>query len=122
MKKIVALLLLLAFAAQTFSQVITLVHFYINQKYIAANQCENRFRPMLHCDGKCVLAKKLKQQEKNESQIPEKKLQGKEEVVSSRSFFTTHIISPISFYIHQAFFAAAETIDRSSPVFHPPRR
>jgi hypothetical protein len=120
MKKFFAFILLLAFATQTFSQGITLLNFYMNRSYIAANQCENRFRPMLHCNGQCVLAKKLKQQEKSERQNPEKKLQGKEEVVSSRSFFTSSIVSPASFFTNPSFLADAATVDQPSSVFRPP--
>jgi hypothetical protein len=36
------------------------VNFYLNQKEIAENECENKNRPEMHCNGKCYLAKKLK--------------------------------------------------------------
>ncbi|MEI9806468.1 MAG: hypothetical protein WDO16_00585 [Bacteroidota bacterium] len=119
-KKITALLLLLAFTAQVFSQGISLLHFYINRNYIAANQCENRYRPMLHCNGKCVLAKKMKEQEKNEQRNPERKLQNKHEVNSSRSFFTTILTAPLPCYPAYIILSDSNTVDRSSTVFHPP--
>src|SRR5690606_1431351 len=34
--------------------------FYLNQRYIAANLCENTGRPDLHCNGTCQLKKALK--------------------------------------------------------------
>ena len=43
-----------------------MVWFEANQNMIAAEQCENRDRPMMHCNGQCVLAKKLKQAEANQ--------------------------------------------------------
>jgi hypothetical protein len=120
MKKIAALLLLLAFTAQTFSRSIVIFNFYIHQSYIAANQCENRYRPMLHCDGKCQLAKKLKNQEKKEQQNPELKLENKNEVISSRSFFMIDLATPAPCYSHYFNFYAAKPVDRSFTVFHPP--
>ncbi len=33
--------------------------FYLNQRYIAENLCENRDQPLLHCDGHCQLRKAL---------------------------------------------------------------
>ena len=36
------------------------MNFYLNQKEIAAIECENKDRPELNCNGKCYLAKQLK--------------------------------------------------------------
>jgi phosphorylcholine metabolism protein LicD len=33
--------------------------FELRKEYIIHNLCENRFKPQLHCDGKCYLAKQL---------------------------------------------------------------
>lgn len=41
----------------------TVTYFVINRDYIKTALCENRNRPALRCDGKCFLAKKLKQQQ-----------------------------------------------------------
>jgi hypothetical protein len=120
MKKTFAFILLLAFSAQTFSQGMTLVNFYFHRSYIAKNQCENRFRPMLHCNGKCVLAKKMKEQERKEQQQPELKLSTKYQVISSRSFFAaqlTYADAPPAVY---RVFNECSTIDRTSAIFHPP--
>jgi hypothetical protein len=119
-KKIAALLLFFAFAVQTFGQGITLLNFYIHQKSIVATQCENRYRPMLHCNGQCVLAKKLQQQERKEQQNPELKLQNKSEVSSSRSFFITNLASLLPGYTSYILLSDRSTIDRSFSIFHPP--
>jgi hypothetical protein len=37
-----------------------LAWFEANQTYIAQNLCENRFRPAMHCNGQCVLMKKVR--------------------------------------------------------------
>lgn len=35
------------------------VDYNLRKDYIIKNLCENRFRPDLHCDGKCYLAKRV---------------------------------------------------------------
>jgi hypothetical protein len=120
LKKLFAFILLLCFAVQTFSQAVIRLNFYMQQAYIAKNLCENRYRPMLHCDGKCVLAKKLKQEQKKDQQTPERKMQGKEEVVSSRSFFTANLLQLASGNIIYPVSSNSTIVDRSADIFHPP--
>ena len=66
--KIVTLLILMAVLAGTFSNVIIETAYYAQKAYIVKEKCENRYRPMAHCDGKCYLKKQLQQEEKKESQ------------------------------------------------------
>lgn len=42
------------------------IWFKVNQDRIAAEKCENKDIPMMHCNGKCYLAKKLKKLEEKE--------------------------------------------------------
>ncbi|EDM34170.1 hypothetical protein PBAL39_03339 [Pedobacter sp. BAL39] len=51
---------------QSFNKLGIILAFRINQDYIASALCENRDKPEMHCNGRCVLAKKLKQAEQNE--------------------------------------------------------
>jgi hypothetical protein len=120
MMKIAALIFLLAFAAQTFSRAIVFVDFYMNQSYIAARKCENRSRPMLHCNGKCQLAKKLKQQEKKDEQNPGRKAENKNEVISSRSFFAGCPASPLPASSAYKPVPGKPPVDQSFSIFHPP--
>ncbi len=70
MKKIVLYFLLMSFVFQSTSNLWIISSFYINQDYIAKNLCVNRFDKIPVCYGKCVLAKKLKENEKQEQKIP----------------------------------------------------
>ena len=54
---------------QTFSRELLVVDFTLNQAAITARFCLNKARPALHYNGKCYLAKKLKQQEERESKL-----------------------------------------------------
>ncbi len=47
-----------------------LVYYQLNKKFIASTLCVNKAKPSIHCNGKCYLAKKLKAQEKKESELP----------------------------------------------------
>jgi hypothetical protein len=51
---------------QTFSTFIIQADFFLNRSYIAKNLCVNRDKPMMHCNGKCFLTKKLKDQQKQD--------------------------------------------------------
>jgi hypothetical protein len=63
MRSFIAYLLLFAIMLPTLSPWGTVAYFNINRNYIAKVLCENRDRPQLNCNGKCYLAKKLKQQQ-----------------------------------------------------------
>ncbi|MCU0404902.1 MAG: hypothetical protein MUE99_10190 [Chitinophagaceae bacterium] len=68
MKFVTAIIMIGSIFMSVFAQGVVVLHYFINKKYIAQNLCENRTRPMLHCDGKCVLAKKLQQQESQQKE------------------------------------------------------
>jgi hypothetical protein len=67
MKVFAGSILILLITAQTFCKWAVLLSFQMNRDYIAANLCENRTKPRLHCNGRCVLIKKIKGQEKQET-------------------------------------------------------
>jgi hypothetical protein len=113
--------MLIAFAVQTFSRVVIVFGFYANQKTIAATLCENKDKPILKCEGKCQLAKKILAQEKKERQNPDREAEYKPEVLSSRSFFSVlsgSIITEVARVYEKEPFG--KPIHRSFTVFHPP--
>ncbi|MGC4035414.1 MAG: hypothetical protein QM764_05585 [Chitinophagaceae bacterium] len=120
MKKIVAFLLLATFTAQSFNNTFIVFSFYINQKKIAATLCENRYRPMLHCDGNCQLAKKIKQEESKNNQNPERKLENKNEIFSSPSFFDNNSLLVFHYKLQYRHFSANESPGSLAAIFHPP--
>ena len=66
------ILLLVAFITQTFRQAAIVGGYYIdNQQY--AKNCINKSKPQLHCNGKCQMMKKLKQEQKKDQQTPDRK-------------------------------------------------
>lgn len=39
---------------------LTIIYFYLNRQYIAENLCENRDKPLMHCNGHCRLKRNLR--------------------------------------------------------------
>jgi hypothetical protein len=64
MKLIVLPILMLLVLLQSFTKALIILDYTINKNYIARNLCENRNKPMLHCNGRCQLAKNLDREDK----------------------------------------------------------
>jgi hypothetical protein len=71
MKKAVLLFLLMILGLQFFVKGGYVAYYHLNKSYIASTLCENKDKPMSTCQGKCYLAKKIKQQDQQTSQFPE---------------------------------------------------
>lgn len=103
------------------------VWFYNNQVELAAKYCVNKKKPMLHCDGKCYLAKQLKkleQEEKKNQPVPKMPLKLKENVwnLNSRilASFETNSIELLSEKTTTFFYQNTKLNSFSGSVFHPP--
>jgi hypothetical protein len=71
-KQTAALLLGIVFLAQSFSRYLVVVDYCVNTDAYARN-CVNKDKPMMHCNGKCQLCKKMEQQDNPDKQTPERK-------------------------------------------------
>lgn len=58
-KRHIALLMLLLISFKILVVPFIYLDFELRKEYIIQNLCENRFKPELHCDGQCYLAKTL---------------------------------------------------------------
>lgn len=74
LKKLISILLIIAFFVQSTSQLWIWVSFKINQEYIAANLCINRFEAIPLCKGSCFLEKQLNQDQNQQQKFPDLKL------------------------------------------------
>lgn len=76
----------------------------------------------MHCNGKCQMMKKIKQEEKKNAQAPEQNKQSKNEIpLSSRSYFPTITSSNIREANH--FYTPSQSdreIKMPRSIFHPP--
>ena len=121
MKKLVAILALVGILLQSFSQVVIVAQYYANKDYIAKNLCENRAKPMMHCDGKCCLKKKLAKEGKE--QAPNSQNQKSEQVVNlfcSDTRFEIKHFTPLK--VSNKYFSYNDLATSSfhHSVFHPP--
>ena len=73
LKKAVTILLLTIIVLQTFSSFVIQADYFLNKSYIAKVLCINKEKPMMHCNGKCYLKKRLKEQEQQDQQAPNSK-------------------------------------------------
>lgn len=64
MKRLIAFTLVLLIVAQAFSKWMVVFSYNLNKTFITQNFCENKNKPLLKCEGKCQLAKKLASDEK----------------------------------------------------------
>lgn len=58
----------LAVLMQALNSDLIVAAFYLNQRYIAENLCENTGRPDMHCNGTCQLKKALQKAAEKEKQ------------------------------------------------------
>jgi len=116
-----AILLLLAFAASSFSKAVIVVNFYANQDYIAKNLCENRDKPMMRCCGRCQLRKRLNREADQDKNNAEQRAENRQEVLFLDQFSAT-LAMPARTYFDLPYtsYIGQDPIDRAADIFHPP--
>lgn len=87
--------------------------------YIA--KCINKDRPELHCDGQCVLMKKIREDEKKEAKknlvvYEYSSLYLHKEMVT----FTPSLIDDVVFIAHFSPYMTSYRFNHHDPVFRPP--
>lgn len=120
-KQLLAFILLMSFAAQTFNKVFIVVDYYVNTSAFAAN-CENKTKLFLKCNGKCQMMKELKEEEKKDHQYPDRRGENKNEIVlSDQSFFTIlNHLSISGIQRNYLFTNEGKVVKMHRGIFHPP--
>jgi len=120
LKQLVPIFLLIAFATQTFNQGVIVLSYYANPSSFAV-KCENKARPMMHCNGKCQMMKELKQEEKRDGANGELKLSLKVDPPSSKSFFPSLQVFALQCIQPTTQYSSVILSDGNLPgIFHPP--
>jgi hypothetical protein len=121
LKKFTAIFFLIIIAATSFNKVVVLADYMLNKKYIATVLCENKAKPMMHCNGKCHLRKQLQkeeEQQKKEGQSTQEKFEVQFCNISSYAGFeptySENSINHTSSYNNGYAFTAVNSF------FHPP--
>ena len=99
--------------------------FEIRRDYIVANLCVNRNRPMMNCNGKCYLAKRIAALEEQEKRQAEKNYisQLMDHVMDNRIHyniipqFSSFEVLPDLTFTYSSPFTTRITVDE---IFHPP--
>ncbi|SEW38435.1 hypothetical protein [Chitinophaga arvensicola] len=99
---------------QSFSRVFIVVDYYANTSAFA-EKCENKARPSMHCNGKCQMMKRLKQEDNRDNKSPDKKSDNRYELITCNdaSFKLNIPIPVITTKIH--------FVENNSAVFKMPR-
>ena len=120
LKQFFVILSFIGIVLQTFYSGVILTNYMVNKDFIAKNLCENRDKPMMHCNGKCHLRKQLAEQQKKEN-APVQSLKEKLELQffskTTPLIFTETDPEIIPFNSTYLFFIPKTTL---VSVFHPP--
>lgn len=119
MHRIISFLLIICMLSTAFSRWMLFAGYEMNRGYIAAELCINKAKPIMHCNGKCYLKKKIKEEDQ---------AQQKQQRSSFKSVFAEALIGSdhgFKCYVHQTgeFIAGYKThcsFNVSGSVFHPP--
>ncbi len=119
-RSLIAYLLIFTILAGNSTLFIIYAGFKVNQGYIASVLCENRDKPVLKCEGKCVLSKKIKQaKEKEKSQ---------ERDSQKSRFLDAFVHEKITFNfplklidVYYSIVLRSALPRHSSDLFHPPK-
>lgn len=122
MKKVIAIVFLVAVVSQSISKLWVLGSFYLNRNYISANLCVNRFESIPVCKGTCYLNNELKKNEQKEQNLPDLK-QKEIQLFFQKSFFNEFSYSENENAVKR--FSPTESLyknDFSLLIFHPPQQ
>lgn len=120
LRVIAILVLLVSFAAQTFQQAAIVLDYHLRTAAYEKT-CENKARPQLHCNGKCQMAKKLREQEQKEQQAPQLKLDRQSETFAPQTSFALAALPVLTAPRHTyPVLNTGSPIARTRSIFHPP--
>lgn len=103
-----------------FSNSLIYAGFDLNQKYIAEQLCVNKDKPEMHCNGKCYLAKKIKQAEEKEKSLEQQSQKNRfqEALITSKLKIYYPLIAITNRIIIER---SSDLPKHSSSIFHPPK-
>lgn len=124
MNRTTSILLVVIITAQAFYNAGVVGYWLANRAYIASSLCENRDKPMKHCNGKCYLKKNLttaaSSQSDGNAALPVLKTETDSPVflVDMPLLFFAAPLTEVSVLV--SFVAASESRLPGNGIFHPP--
>jgi len=106
---------------QSASKLLIMANYEINKAFIAKNLCENKAKPMMHCNGKCHLKKQLQKQDKKENSGPNS-VKEKQDVQFFSEKKAASQFSPVTEKIKlNSIYLFSNYSTHLFAVFHPPQ-
>jgi len=120
-KHFAVILILFSLIGNNFSKLFYYADYQFNREIYLQN-CINKAKPALKCNGHCQLQKKLNKEEERNNGAPERKTVFSWEIISSKSFFASVnlLVTPLTITFTSR--NINTTIDVSSNLFHPPQQ
>lgn len=115
------ILLITAMLTQSLSRGIIVLSYFTN-KAAYERYCVNKARPQLHCDGKCQVAQKIKQEEERDQKDPLKNSRFSEVVFIDQHAFVRiePVFTGLATQQHRLPLSIGHTLAFSRSFFHPP--
>lgn len=118
-KQLISILFLTGLLFQFLSRYLILVDYSLNKTYIAQNLCENKNKPSMHCNGKCYLNKKLKEEEKQRVPVSQKATPEIQLFIVNNSVEISTNISILNLSPYE-WYNTLGTVSHPHSIFHPP--
>lgn len=117
----IIILLVTAMLTQSLSRGIIVLSYFTN-KEAYERYCVNKAKPQLHCDGKCQVAQKIKQEEERDQKDPLKNSRFSEVVfIDQHAFIRIEpVFTPVTLNSYLLPLSIGHAIAFSRTFFHPP--
>lgn len=118
-QKSLCLLLVFVTLSSGFTKLFLYAGYELNKDFISKTFCENKAKPLMQCNGKCYLAKKLKQAEQSE----QKQEQANKHFFVEAFFTTSERFKYFTIQIDEFLPSSAHLYSFKSrcSIFHPPK-
>jgi hypothetical protein len=126
-KRLLLFIILSSVLTQSGVKTYLLIEWKLYQREITEKYCINKSRPEMQCNGKCYLAKQMRQieyeYEQSKQPFPPKNIKSAEfllfyQPLTSAKLFVNAEVSGKSF--HGGYYSDSETSDFQKDCFHPP--
>ena len=97
------------------------IHYQLNKQYYTKVLCENKDKPMMHCNGQCHLAKELKEAEQK-TNLPFNSVKSENETtLYSQTDFASQFAIAEKQVTHFTLYSMPFSSKHLCSVFHPPQ-
>jgi len=117
---ILSFVLISAIMLQVLGKSFIYADYILNKESITQKFCVNKNKPKMHCNGKCHMMMKMKEEDKKEN-TPTNNIKEKYEI-QLFSYINTSIelLNPFTIIKHHSFYSSSESTSHLLSVFHPP--